>query len=82
MVYEGDYANGLRNGQGTYYYPDGEKYVGEFGDGVREGQGCFYWNDGTSWEGSFKENEMDGKGMYSDGTDSWHVTYDKGDIVE
>ena len=82
MVYEGDYANGLRNGQGTYYYPDGEKYVGEFTDGVREGQGCFYWNDGTSWEGAFKENEMDGKGMYSDGTDSWHVTYDKGDIVE
>ena len=28
-------------GQGTYTWPDGEKYVGEFKDGEYDGQGTF-----------------------------------------
>ena len=34
FVYKGDVKNGKPNGQGTYTYPDGDKYVGEFNDGI------------------------------------------------
>ena len=33
-VYKGDVKDGKPNGQGTYTYPDGDKYVGEFNDGI------------------------------------------------
>ena len=82
LVFEGEYKNGVRNGEGTYYYSKGLKYEGEFVNGLREGQGTFYWEDGTRWEGSFKNNEMDGEGIYYDKEDSFPVAYKNGEIVE
>ena len=82
LLYEGNYKNGLRNGEGSFYYSDGSKYVGEFVNGYREGKGIFYWNDDTNWDGTFKNNEMDGEGNFFDGEETYPVAYKDGDIVE
>ena len=37
-VYVGEVTNGVPNGQGTYTFANGEKYVGEFRDGNKHGQ--------------------------------------------
>ena len=82
LIYEGEYKNGLRNGEGTYYYARGLRYEGQFVNGLREGEGVFYWEDGTRWEGTFKNNEMDGEGQYYDKEESFPVSYKNGVVVE
>jgi hypothetical protein len=82
LIYEGEYKNGIRNGEGTYYYNRGLKYEGQFLNGLREGQGIFYWEDGTRWEGPFKNNEMHGKGVYYNKEESFPVSYNYGEIIE
>lgn len=81
LIYEGEYKNGLRNGEGTYYYAQGLRYEGEFVNGLREGNGVFYWEDGTRWEGPFKNNEMNGEGKYYDKEESYPCTYKDGEII-
>ena len=34
------------DGQGTYIYPNGEKYVGDFKYGKKNGHGTYTWSDG------------------------------------
>ena len=82
LIYEGEYKNGIRNGEGTYHYNRGLKYEGEFANGLREGHGVFQWEDGTRWEGPFKNNEMHGQGTYYHKDESYPVTYNNGEIVE
>jgi len=52
----GEFKDGELNGQGTYEFVSGNKYVGEFKDGKRNGQGILY-----SVNGNFKES-----GIYKD----------------
>ena len=82
LIFEGEYKNGLRNGEGTYYYSGGLKYEGQFVNGLREGNGTFYWEDGTRWEGPFKNNEIDGEGTFYDKEESFPVAYKNGEIVQ
>ena len=82
LIYEGEYKNGIRNGEGIYYYARGLRYEGQFINGLREGNGVFYWEDGTRWEGPFKNNEMNGEGTFYDKEDSYPVVYNNGEIVE
>jgi hypothetical protein len=57
------------NGQGTYTFPEGDKYVGEFRDGIPNGKGIFTYYDGVLYDGEFKDGKPDGKGTltYPDG---------------
>jgi hypothetical protein len=41
-------------GQGTYRYASGAKYVGEFANGKGEGIGICYWKDGSRYDGEWK----------------------------
>ena len=82
LIYEGEYKNGLRNGEGTYYYARGLKYEGQFVNGFREGHGIFYWDNDTRWEGPFKNNEMDGEGKYYEKGECYSVVYKNGEISE
>ena len=43
------------NGQGTFTYPSGDKYIREFKDGEYHGQGTFTFNDGAKYVGEFKD---------------------------
>ena len=51
------------DGQGTFAWSDGKKYVGEFKEGKRKGQGTFTWPSGTKYVGEFKNGKMNGKGI-------------------
>jgi uncharacterized protein YgiM (DUF1202 family) len=50
------------DGQGTYIFPSGAKYVGEFANGVRHGQGSMTYPDGTKYVGYWQNDMSHGKG--------------------
>jgi hypothetical protein len=45
--YTGGFQNDLYHGQGTYRWPDGQKYVGEFFANDKHGPGTFHYSRGT-----------------------------------
>ena len=53
------------NGQGTYIYPNGEKYVGDWKNGKYHGQGTFTYRDGSKYVGGWKNEKQDGQGTYT-----------------
>ena len=44
------------NGQGTFTWPDGKKYVGEFKNDKMDGQGTLTWPDGSIEKGLWKND--------------------------
>jgi hypothetical protein len=63
-------AGDCKNGQGTFVYPSGAKYIGDFKNGIVEGVGVCYYTDGSKYSGEWKARFPDGRGTktYSDGT--------------
>ena len=61
------------NGQGTYTFASGNKYVGEYKDGKQHGQGTFTWTNGNKYIGEWKDGKQHGQGTltWSDGTTSY-----------
>ena len=60
-----DCAGECVNGQGTYTWPDGRKYVGQFKDGKAHGQGTFTWPGGQKYVGQYKDGKINGQGTYT-----------------
>ena len=52
------------NGQGTYKFPAGGKYIGEWKNGKRHGQGTSTYFDGSKYVGEYKNDERDGTGTH------------------
>ena len=74
-IYEGEVKNGIICGQGTYIWPDRDKYVGEWKDGKQHGQGTFSrfgvisigritnnWGDLIVYVGEYKYGKKNGYG--------------------
>ena len=51
-----------KNGQGSFTWTNGTKYVGEYQDNLPHGQGIYTSSDGIIYEGELKENLLSGKG--------------------
>ena len=76
-VIEGEWRNGLINGQGMYYYLGnnkfkGDKYVGEFKGGNRNGQGIYILANGGKYVGEFKDGDKHGIATMTLADGSWH----------
>ena len=54
-----------RNGQGTLFWADGQKYQGQWKNGQKEGQGAMTWADGSIYQGQWKNNMPDGQGSFA-----------------
>ena len=50
------------NGQGTFTYAIGDKYVGEYKDNMINGQGTFTSANGFKYVGEWMNNMMHGQG--------------------
>lgn len=63
-------AGDCNNGQGTFVYPSGAKYIGDFKNGEIHGVGVCYYTDGSKYSGEWQNRYPQGKGTktYSDGT--------------
>ena len=64
VSYEGKYNKGIKEGNGTFNYPDGSKYEGDWKAGIKDGLGKYTYANGDWYEGSWKDNCKEGHGVY------------------
>ncbi|MEQ1798955.1 MAG: caspase family protein [Lacibacter sp.] len=60
--YVGNFKNGYRNGQGSYYFDIGDFYIGNFKDNKFNGKGIYYYTNGERYNGEWKDQRLHGKG--------------------
>ena len=61
--YLGNKLNGLRHGQGRFYYQDGGLYEGEWKQNKMDGYGKLYYQSGNlAYEGYWKSDQFYGQG--------------------
>jgi hypothetical protein len=53
------------NGQGTYTYANGDKYVGEWKDDKKNGKGTYTSANGDKYVGEYMNDKKNGKGTYT-----------------
>jgi len=62
MVYEGNFSNGKRHGEGTIKNADGSGYTGDFKDGFMHGKGVFTFANGDRYAGEMANDRIQGIG--------------------
>jgi clan AA aspartic protease (TIGR02281 family) len=65
--------NGCENGEATYTYPSGNKYVGEWKDEEQNGQGTYTYANGNKYVGEFKNGMRNGQGTYTSANGNKYV---------
>ena len=58
--------NGVKDGQGLYYYANGDIYDGKFVKNKRIGKASLKFNDGSEYIGQFINDQADGHGLFTD----------------
>ncbi|QDZ25416.1 hypothetical protein HOP50_17g79570 [Chloropicon primus] len=56
--YKGDFKEGMRDGQGTFFYATGASYKGDWSKNVKQGEGTFVYEDGTVYTGEFTQDRL------------------------
>ncbi len=56
-------SGNCKNGQGTYLFKSGGKYIGHFKNFYLNGRGSFYFTNGNIYTGQWKKNFRQGKGV-------------------
>ena len=64
-VYEGEWLNGQRDGQGSQLWCDGSRYEGTWVQGRASGKGKLYHADGDVYEGEWINDKANGHGSYT-----------------
>lgn len=69
-LYDGEWKDGMYNGQGYLLYADGNYYKGAFVEGKRSGYGILQCTNGDRYEGNFLNDRENGElnCYYADGT--------------
>ena len=66
FIYEGEYKNDQKNGNGKMYFKLlHDSYEGNFVNNNINGNGIYKWKNGDCYEGNFENGKMNGKGKYS-----------------
>ena len=79
---KGCIAGDCYNGEGTYVYGDGSKYIGSFKNGAIEGEGTCYYTDGNKYTGGWKNNTFHGFGiMYFVNGETVEGNWDNGNYL-
>lgn len=65
QMYDGDFKQGIKEGQGTQEYRDGSIYVGAWKNNQKHGYGKMKYGNGDLYKGYFVNDRMDGKGVFS-----------------
>ena len=63
--YEGEFREGLKHGQGTYTWENGDRYEGQFAEDRPEGKGLYRFANGDTYEGEVKGGVISGRGVYT-----------------
>ena len=63
--YEGDWNDGLKQGEGTYAWENGDRYVGHFAADRPDGKGKYQFGNGDSYEGDVQSGVISGRGAYT-----------------
>ena len=81
-VYEGQFENGVRSGQGMLVMPSGYSYSGEWAAGEINGEGIARYASGDVYRGSFETGTRAGFGLlcWADGNSS-QGTWVAGELV-
>ena len=61
--YIGQVVNGIREGKGTWYGFNGDRYEGEWKNDKKEGCGIFYFLNGDIYKGEWKNGFSEGYGI-------------------
>lgn len=80
VLYEGDFVEQARQGDGKMYLKGKLRYSGQFARNQKHGQGEFYQGDHLLYRGSFVNDQMDGYGelFYANDTQLYY----KGEFVQ
>ena len=70
-VYQGEWADGLQNGNGFYKCPQ-FSYNGQWDKGWMDGDGVLTFSNGDRYEGTVHENIIDGIGSYNFANGNWY----------
>jgi hypothetical protein len=82
MVYEGEFKEGMRHGNGVWREsnsPNATSYEGEYSNDKKHGEGLYKWRSGSYYKGSFYNDQRDGYGeMYWIDGSSYKGQWEKG----
>ncbi len=83
---EGGFLGTERNGEWTYWHPNGNKWsVGNFTNGLPNGKSTVWFENGDMrFTGFYSDGETDGEWTYwdIDGNKSKEVIFEKGEIID
>jgi hypothetical protein len=67
--YTGHWKRGEKHGEGTYFFPNRDRYEGKWKKGQQQGQGTYFFLNGDKYEGKWEGGKKHGQGIYffSDG---------------
>jgi len=63
--YEGEWNDGLKQGEGTYVWENGDRYQGHFAADRPDGKGRYQFGNGDAYEGEVQAGVINGRGAYS-----------------
>jgi hypothetical protein len=65
-VFHGEWANGVKNGQGQLTYKNGDLFHGAWVDDHANGHGTLQYHNGCKYEGEWKDDRRHGYGIFTD----------------